>query len=91
MARQALVLMWAGQVCQVMTTHATLGARLPCGLQGHVLWGLQAGLRLQEEGRRGFQLWSCCWRDDESTGLRGRAEGVSRGRGPRVLEAQLFP
>lgn len=49
MARQALVLMWAGQVRQVMTTHATLGARLPRGLQGHVLRGLQAGLRLQED------------------------------------------
>lgn len=49
MARQALVLMWTGQVRQVgdPATHHTWG-RLPRGLQG-VLWGLQAWLRLQED------------------------------------------
>lgn len=46
---------------------------------------------LQEEGQRGFQLWSHCWRDDESTGLRGRAEGVSRGWGPRGPGSPAVP
>lgn len=49
MARQALVLVWAGQVCQVMTAHTTLGSWLTCCLQGLMLWGLQAGVRLQED------------------------------------------
>lgn len=39
--------MWAGQVCQIMATHTTFGAWLPC-LQGCMLWGLQAWVRLQE-------------------------------------------
>lgn len=46
---------------------------------------------LQEEGQRGFQLWSHCWRDDESTRLRGRAEGVSRGWGPRGPGSPAVP
>lgn len=46
---------------------------------------------LQEEEQRGFQLWSHCWRDDESTGLRGRAEGVSRGWGPRGPGSPAVP
>lgn len=47
MACQALVLMRTGQVCQIMATHATFGARLP-GLQGCMLWGLEAWVGLQE-------------------------------------------
>lgn len=49
MARQALVLMRAGQVCQVVTAYTTLGAGLACCLQRCVLWGLQAPIRLQED------------------------------------------
>lgn len=49
MARQALVLVWAGQVCQVMTTHPALGALLACRLEGCMLCGLQAWVRLQED------------------------------------------
>lgn len=41
------MLVWAGQVCQIMATHATFGAWLPC-LQGCMLWGLQAWVGLQE-------------------------------------------
>lgn len=48
-ARQALVLMRAGQVCQVVTAHTALGARLTGCLQGRVLRGLEARVGLQED------------------------------------------
>lgn len=41
------MLVWAREVCQIVTTHTTFGAWLPC-LQGCMLWGLQAWVRLQE-------------------------------------------
>lgn len=47
MACQALVLVRAGEVREVMATHTTFGARLPC-LQRCMLWGLQAWVRLQQ-------------------------------------------
>lgn len=56
MACQALVLMWAGQVCQIMATHTTFGAWLPC-LQGCMLRGLQAWVRLQEYAVHGTAQW----------------------------------
>lgn len=41
------MLVWAREVCQIVTTHTAFGAWLPC-LQGCMLWGLQAWVRLQE-------------------------------------------
>lgn len=72
MACQALVLVWAGQVRQVMTTHPTLGAWLPCRLQGCMLGRLQACFRLQEDAIHGT-----------AQGVLGRAWGqcvLSQGR-----------
>lgn len=56
MTCQALMLVWTGQVCQIMATHTTLGAWLPC-LQGCMLWGLQAWVRLQENAIHSAAQW----------------------------------
>lgn len=62
MACQALVLVWAGEVCQIMATYTTLGAWLPC-LQGSMLWGLQSRVRLQEYAIDSTAQWvlSSAW------------------------------
>lgn len=64
MAGQALVLMRAGKVRQIMTAHAALGARLAGCLQRCVLRGLQARVWLQEDAidRTAQGVLSRAWR-----------------------------